>query len=196
MILRKLNVFLILLIICCFYSVKLSYPVKIVAIVNESAITDYDVNEFEKILCVFDKRFKCGSPESKQMSLLGLVESTLKLEHFKQIDFGSEKNNIIKSFEEYKKQVLSNIKKKESNVSRSFIDYLYSEYIWNIMVSSQVRKENITKKEIEDFAEKYQINVKNKEDLKNMYIQYKMNEISQQTLAELKKFYLVDVKGL
>jgi len=196
MTLKKIFFFTLLSVCCFFYGAKLSHSVKIVAVVNDGVITDYDVEEFEKILCVFDKRFRCGTNESKQMSLLGLIESTLKLEHFKQFDFGADKNGIMKGFEEYKDQILKNIKKSEKNVAKSFIDYLYSEYIWNMMISSQVRQEKIKPENLKEFAEKY--NIKNVEpmQLQNMYMQYRMNEVSQQTMTELKKFYLIDIKGL
>lgn len=182
------------------FSIVLKYEnaqaIKIVAVVNEGVVTDFDVNEFERVLCKFDKRFKCGSQDSRQMAMYSLIESTLKLEHFKQIDFGADKDNIMKGFEDYKKNVLKNLKIPSKNVPKSFLDYLYAEYIWGIVVPSQIKQSEITEQVLDDFAKIYNIKEKDYNKLKAMYIQYKSMEISQKTLAEMKKFYLVDIKGL
>lgn len=174
---------------------KTAYTTKIVAIVNDDVITDTDVDDFEKSVCKLDKRFKCGTQNSRQMALISLVESVLKKEHFKQIQILNDKQ-INSGYSAYRKDVLKNINIPITDLSQSFEDYLHVEYIWNVMIASQAQQQTITEKDIENFISQNKITNKNKEQVKQLILQEKANNISQTTMAELKKFYLIDIKGL
>ena len=176
-------------------SPKTAYATKIVAIVNDDVITDTDVDDFEKSVCKLDKRFKCGTQNSRQMALISLVESVLKKEHFKQIQILNDKQ-INSGYSAYRKDVLKNINIPITDLSQSFEDYLHVEYIWNVMIASQAQQQTITEKDIENFISQNKITNKNKEQIKQLILQEKANNISQTTMAELKKFYLIDIKGL
>ena len=175
--------------------IRYAYAVKIVAIVNDDVITDVDVDDFEKILCKLDKRFKCGSQNSRQLALISLAESTLKLEHFRQIKIIDDEQ-INGGFKEYRNNVLREMKIRQNNIPEAFEMYLKAEYIWGIMISSQVRNEKITDNDIKQFMKNKKLSNVGAEKVRQMILQEKMENLSQQTMAELKKFYLIDIKGL
>ena len=79
--------------------------VKIVAIVNNDVITDYDIEELSKSLCKIDKRFKCGSQEAQQVALFTYVETILKQEHIKSI--GVDLKQFNEGYKDYKQKTLS-----------------------------------------------------------------------------------------
>ena len=193
--LKKYYIILLMIITIASIPTKTAYTTKIVAIVNDDVITDTDVEDFEKAVCKLDKRFKCGTQNSRQMALISLVESVLKKEHFKQIQILNDKQ-INSGYGAYRKDVLKNINIPVANLSQSFEDYLHVEYIWNIMVASQAQQQAITEKDIENFISQNKITNKNREQVKQLILQEKANNISQTTMAELKKFYLIDIKGL
>ena len=193
--LKKYYIILLMIITIVSVSPKTAYATKIVAIVNDDVITDTDVDDFEKSVCKLDKRFKCGTQNSRQMALISLVESVLKKEHFKQIQILNDKQ-INSGYSAYKKDVLKNINIPITDLSQSFEDYLHVEYIWNVMIASQAQQQTITEKDIENFISQNKITNKNKEQVKQLILQEKANNISQTTMAELKKFYLIDIKGL
>ena len=193
--LKKYYIILSIVITMAFIPTKTAYTTKIVAIVNDDVITDTDVDDFEKSVCKLDKRFKCGTQNSRQMALISLVESVLKKEHFKQIQILNDKQ-INSGYSAYKKDVLKNINIPITDLSQSFEDYLHVEYIWNVMIASQAQQQTITEKDIENFISQNKITNKNKEQVKQLILQEKANNISQTTMAELKKFYLIDIKGL
>ena len=175
--------------------IRYAYAVKIVAIVNDDVITDVDVDDFEKILCKLDKRFKCGSQNSRQLALISLAESTLKLEHFRQIKIIDDEQ-INGGFKEYRNNVLREMKIRQNNIPEAFEMYLKAEYIWGIMISSQVRNEKITDNDIKQFMKNKRLSNVGAEKVRQMILQEKMENLSQQTIAELKKFYLIDIKSL
>ena len=193
--LKKYYIILSIVITMAFIPTKTAYTTKIVAIVNDDVITDTDVDDFEKSVCKLDKRFKCGTQNSRQMALISLVESVLKKEHFKQIQILNDKQ-INSGYSAYRKDVLKNINIPVANLSQSFEDYLHVEYIWNVMIASQTQQQAVTEKDIENFISQNKITNKNKEQIKQLILQEKANNISQTTMAELKKFYLIDIKGL
>ena len=193
--LKKYYIILLMIITIVSVSPKTAYTTKIVAIVNDDVITDTDVDDFEKSVCKLDKRFKCGTQNSRQMALISLVESVLKKEHFKQIQILNDKQ-INSGYSAYRKDVLKNINIPITDLSQSFEDYLHVEYIWNVMIASQAQQQTITEKDIENFISQNKITNKNKEQIKQLILQEKANNISQTTMAELKKFYLIDIKGL
>ena len=193
--LKKYYIILLMIITIVSVSPKTAYTTKIAAIVNDDVITDVDVDDFEKAVCKLDKRFKCGTQNSRQMALISLVESVLKKEHFKQIQILNDKQ-INSGYSAYRKDVLKNINIPVANLSQSFEDYLHVEYIWNVMIASQAQQQTITGKDVENFISQNKITNKNKEQVKQLILQEKANNISQTTMAELKKFYLIDIKGL
>ena len=189
--------------LCCLllfifvFQTEFAYAVKIVAVVNDDVVTDVDVNDFESSLCKLDKRFKCGSQNSRQMALISLVESVLKMEHFKQMQIINDKQ-LNSGYSEYRNSVLKSLNIPAGNISKSFEDYLHTEYLWNVMTASQAQQTDITDDDVEKFISKQGNIVKNKskDQIKQLILQEKVNDISQSTMSELKKFYLVDIKGL
>ncbi len=190
----KFLFFSVFVILSCLNKSYATNGAKIVAFVNNDVITDVDVNEFEKNLCKIETRFKCGSRESKYISLHSLVESTLKLEHFKQIADITENKTINKNFSSYKEQVLKKMKTSKKDISVTFENYLYAEYLWGIMVSSQAHNEKISESELNDFMKNKKIS--DAKIAKEMLLNDKINNISQKTMNEIKQFYYVEIKEL
>ena len=144
-------VFSVFIIMFCFSSVKKAYSAKIVAIVNESVITDIDVEKFSNALCKIEKQLKCKSPETTQAAMYYLIEAKLKLEHFKQT--GVDFDMIKKDFTKHQEDIAKITKIKEQD-NKQFNEYLLAEYIWNIAISSQIKPENMQTTDIENFAKK------------------------------------------
>ncbi len=189
----KLLFYFVILFSCL--TVNRANAIKIVAIVNDDIVTDVDVYDFERILCKLDKRFTCGSQDSLQVALMTLIDSILRLEHFKQMKILEDKNIRI-GFNEYKNGVIKNIHNSNARTSKIFEDYLLSEYIWNIMMSSQAQTIRIQDNEIEEYKKHNNLLNKRNEEIKSLIFREKMNNIAQSTMSEIKKFYLVEIKGL
>ena len=191
---KLVTCFLIVAVVFGFFSIKCADAIKIIANVNNDVITDYDVDEFAKTLCKIDKRFKCGSIEIKQMALFTYVETILKQEHIKSI--GVDLKQFEENYKDYKKKTLANLKL-DGKITDQFNTYLYNEYIWEIMISSQIKPEDITENMIVDFSKTHNIKVNKENRVKiiNNIMQQKANELSKSMMADLKKYYFVDIKG-
>ena len=176
-------------------STQVCNAAKIIAIINNSVITDVDIEDFEKIFCKLEKRFKCGSAESYNFSTIVLTENTLKLEHFKQSGIFNDKS-IDDGFNNYKKNVLKNTKLRSIKLPKLFNDYLKTEYLWNIVISSQIKIEDITDDDIGRFLKERNIKNKSKDEVRQLLLIEKMNNVSQNIFSELKKVYFVDFKNL
>lgn len=176
-------------------SARVCNAAKIIAIINNSVITDIDIEDFEKNFCKLEKRFKCGSVESYNFSTIVLIENTLKLEHFKQSGIFDDKS-MNDGFNNYKKNVLKNTKLRSMKLSKLFNDYLKTEYLWNIVISSQIKIEDITDNDINNFLKEKNIRNKSKDEARQLLLIEKMNNISQNIFSELKKIYFVDFKSL
>ena len=186
--------FIAIFVIAGFVFSKNANAIRVVANVNEDVITDYDIDEFANTLCQIDKRFKCGSIENKQMALFTYIETILKQEHIKSI--GIDLKQFEEGYKEYKKKTLLNIKF-SSKITNQFDTYLYNEYIWEIMISSQIKPEDITENMIVDFSKTHNIKVNKENRVKiiNNIMQQKANELSKSMMADLKKYYFVDIMG-
>ena len=192
--LKRIFAFLTLFVLSSNILIKETQAIKIVATVNEASITDYDVDIFADILCSIDKNIKCKTNESWQMALMTLIEANLKFEHIKQTGF--DLKQIEDDFQDYKKKILKTLKT-NSNVDKDVLEwYLKSEYIWGMILSSQVRQEAIKESEIEEFIKKNKIDTQSnsKEDIKNMLFNKKMALKSRSMMDEMKKYYLVEIK--
>ena len=97
---KKTVAFLSALMFCAPISMDAN-AVKIVAVVHESAITDYDVHQFSKIICNMEKMDYCNYDQVFPVALSSLVEENLKSEHLKKMEIKEE--NIVKEYEEYKR---------------------------------------------------------------------------------------------
>ncbi len=184
--------FFVFLFIC---KTNVVYAVKIAAVVNDDVVTDVDVDDFEKILCKMDKNFVCGSQNSRQTALMVLVESILKLEHFKQMNLLEDKN-INRGFNDYKNSVIKSINIQQANNSKMFEDYLHAEYLWNIMISAQVQEDEIKSEDIEKYKKQHNIFDKSDQEIKSLIFREKIGNTSQNMMSEIRKFYLVEIKGL
>ena len=188
-------VFVFCIIIAFFYlsSAKKAYSAKIVAVVNESVITDVDVENFANALCKIEKKLKCNSPETMQVAMYYLIEAKLKLEHFQQT--GVDFNMIKKDFAKHKEDIVKTTNIKEQN-NEQFDEYLLAEYIWNIAISSQIKPESIKTIDVENFAKskKIALNKDNFAKVKQQLYQQKYIETATRTLEDIKKLYLVDIK--
>lgn len=173
---------------------KVAHAVKIVATINDDVITDVDVDEFEQILCKIDKRFSCGSQSSRQIALMTLAESLLKIEHFKQMNLFSDKQ-INHGFNKYKNGVIKNLNIPKTKLSKTFEDYLHAEYLWNVLISSQMQGIVIKDDEVKNYIKQHNINKMTNKQVKQLIFQEKMNNLSQSTMSDLRKFYLVEIKG-
>ena len=88
--------------------------VKILATINSAIVTDYDVAEFSKILCLLENKNKsankaCNQQEMFSLALMTLIEENLKSEHIKRLELPPDAISA-NDFEKYKQQVIGGIK--------------------------------------------------------------------------------------
>ena len=172
--------------------------VKILATINSAVITDYDTEEFSKILCLLENKNKpnkiCNQQEMFSLSLMTLVEENLKSEHIKRLELPPEAINA-NDFEKYKHQIISGVKLK--NIDENMLNwYIRTEFIWQMIIGSQLREIKILDEEIKNYANANNIkwNDKNKKMIENILIQQKAMEISRSLMEKMKKFYLIDIR--
>ena len=167
--------------------------VKIVAVVHESAITDYDVHQFSKIICNMERMDYCNYDQIFPVALSSLVEENLKSEHLKKMEIKEE--NIVKEYEEYKRNI-PNLNAMKLGVDEDLFEwYMHTEFMWSSIVAMQVNA-SITQNEIAQYAEKHNIkNTKeNQKDIRMGIYQEKFPKKDRALVDEIRKFYLVDIK--
>ena len=172
--------------------------VKILATINSAVITDYDTEEFSKILCLLENKNKpnkiCNQQEMFSLSLMTLVEENLKSEHIKRLELPPDAISA-NDFEKYKNQIVSGVKL--TNIDKDMLEwYVKTEFIWQMIIGSQLREIKILDEEIKNYANANNIkwNDKNKKMIENILIQQKAMEISRSLMEKMKKFYLIDIK--
>ena len=189
---KKTVAFLSALMFCAPIS-KDADAVKIVAIVHESAITDYDVHQFSKIICNMERMDYCNYDQIFPMALSSLVEENLKSEHMKKMEIKEE--NIVKEYEEYKRNI-PNLNAMKLGVDEDLFEwYMRTEFMWSSIVAMQVNA-SITQNEIAQYAEKHNIkNTKeNQKEIRAGIYQEKFPKKDRALVDEIRKFYLVDIK--
>ena len=173
--------------------------VKILATVNSAIITDYDMEEFSKILCLLESKNKstnkaCNQQEMFSLSLMTLIEENLKSEHIKRLELPPDAISA-NDFEKYKQQVIGGIKLNHIDVDM-LNWYIKTEFIWQMIIGSQLREMKISNEEIENYAKsnKIKLDRKNEKMIENILMQQKANEISHSLMEKMKKFYLIDIR--
>ena len=173
--------------------------VKILATINSAIITDYDTEEFSKILCLLENKNKsankaCNQQEMFSLALMTLIEENLKSEHIKRLELPPDAISA-NDFEKYKQQVIGGIKLNHIDVDM-LNWYIKTEFIWQMIIGSQLREMKISNEEIENYANsnKIKLDRKNEKMIENILIQQKANEISHTLMEKMKKFYLIDIR--
>ena len=194
---KKLCIICSLILSFVFLKVSNAKEIKILATVNSIAITDYDVEEFGKIMCFLSKKpFKdCQSQETMQMALMSVIETTLKDVHMQKMNIKDEAIDK-KHFNEYKKSILED-RKISKEIDKDFFNkYFKTEYLWQMIIMSQAQTTKITDDELKSFAkmQNQTLTDKNKDRFYSMIIQQRANQINLDYMDRLKKFYLVDIK--
>ena len=199
-ILRRTGFFSFIALLSLFASYNhTAQAVKILATVNSAIITDYDMEEFSKILCLLESKNKstnkaCNQQEMFSLSLMTLIEENLKSEHIKRLELPPDAISA-NDFEKYKQQVIGGIKLNHIDVDM-LNWYIKTEFIWQMIIGSQLREMKISNEEIENYAKsnKIKLDRKNEKMIENILIQQKANEISHTLMEKMKKFYLIDIR--
>ena len=173
--------------------------VKILATINSAIVTDYDVAEFSKILCLLENKNKsankaCNQQEMFSLALMTLIEENLKSEHIKRLELPPDAISA-NDFEKYKQQVIGGIKL--NKIDRNMLDwYIKTEFIWQMIIGSQLREMKISNEDIKNYANsnKIKLDRKNEKMIENILIQQKAGEISHTLMEKMKKFYLIDIR--
>lgn len=173
--------------------------VKILATINSAIVTDYDVAEFSKILCLLENKNKsankaCNQQEMFSLSLMTLIEENLKSEHIKRLELPPDAISA-NDFEKYKQQVIGGIKL--NKIDRNMLDwYIKTEFIWQMIIGSQLREMKISNEDIKNYANsnKIKLDRKNEKMIENILMQQKAGEISHTLMEKMKKFYLIDIR--
>ena len=173
--------------------------VKILATINSAIVTDYDTEEFSKILCLLESKNKstnktCNPKEIFSLSLMTLIEENLKSEHIKRLELPPDAISA-NDFEKYKQQVIGGIKLNHIDVDM-LNWYIKTEFIWQMIIGSQLREMKISNEDIKNYAKsnKIKLDRKNEKMIENILIQQKAGEISHTLMEKMKKFYLIDIR--
>ena len=123
-----------------------------------------------------------------------LIEENLKSEHIKRLELPPDaiSENELKK---YKQQILGNMKL--NKIDEEMLEwYIKTEFIWQMIIGSQLRETKISHAEIDNYAKsnKIKLNEKNEKMIENILIQQKATEISQSLMEKMKKFYLIDIR--
>ena len=173
--------------------------VKILATINSAIVTDYDVAEFSKILCLLENKNKsankaCNQQEMFSLALMTLIEENLKSEHIKRLELPPDAISA-NDFEKYKQQIIDGIKL--NKIDRNMLDwYIKTEFIWQMIIGSQLREMKISNEDIKNYANSNNIRLdrKNEKMIENILMQQKAGEISHTLMEKMKKFYLIDIR--
>ena len=173
--------------------------VKILATINSAIVTDYDVAEFSKILCLLENKNKsankaCNQQEMFSLALMTLIEENLKSEHIKRLELPPDAISA-NDFEKYKQQIIDGIKL--NKIDKDMLDwYIKTEFIWQMIIGSQLREMKISNEDIKNYANsnKIKLDGKNEKMIENILMQQKANEISHTLMEKMKKFYLIDIR--
>lgn len=190
--LKKMISLIVLVFTFISYNTEKSNAVKIIAVVGESVITDIDAEDFTEILCLMQNTKQCNKQAVFPMSVMTLVEANIKAEHMSKL--GIKDGEFKKSYTEYKKNVLKQVKLNNKINKEQFEWYLFTEYKWNAIVSSMLRDTKITDDEVKSFQNKNKNLKLSKEQAYNVLFNKKMEEKSRSLVNEAKKYYLVDIK--
>ena len=98
-------------------------------------------------------------------------------------------------FKKYKQQILGNMKL--NKIDEEMLEwYIKTEFIWQMIIGSQLRETKISHAEIDNYSKsnKIKLNEKNEKMIENILIQQKATEISQSLMEKMKKFYLIDIR--
>lgn len=183
------------------YHINFAKAIKILATVNSAVITDYDTGEFEKILCLLENSSKnkqnkiCNKQDMFSISLMTLIEENLKSEHIKRLELPPDAINK-NDFEKYKKEIIGKITPTKT-INQDMLDwYIRTEFIWQMIIGSQLHEIKISNEEIKNFANSnnMELNKENERMIENILIQRRASEISQSLMEKMKKFYLIDIK--
>ncbi len=183
--------------VICLTNIKMAQAIKIVATIDTTALTDYDVDKFIPILCFFENKTvkQCIKDQEMPLALMTLVETTLKEVHIKRLQIPE---NAIdkKSFNNYLDSFLNKIKNNKNIDKDQLIWYLKNEYIWHMIINSQLQEIKITDEEKKDYASENNISItkENEQQIISILLQKRANEISQSLMEKMKKFYIVDIK--
>ncbi len=176
--------------------------VQIYATVGKSAITNIDIDNFTKILCVLEKNKVCDKRQLAQKSLFSLIGWKIKESFFNENSsfFSRDGLKDDPNFEKYMNAIKSQMalfdKNWEKNVNNDlFIAYFSDDYIWNGYISGMVRNEKPTNSELENFAKNENLEFKTDEidKIKEIYFQKKNLQINEDMMKKLQKKYLIEI---
>ena len=180
-----------LLLFCCFFAE--AQEVFIVAKVNQTPITNVDLNERIAILRVMMPDFSQYQQEQQQMvALQNLVQDALKQEYIKRVDFAlSDEEKKL-----YKESVVAMLKSIKINNPQDFIkhysDFFVSEILWQGVVEKIIKPTiKINDETLKSIHEK-QTNIP-KEKLREMIISQQVNAQTMQILESLRKVSVIEV---
>ena len=155
--------------------------------------------EFSKILCLLENKNKsankaCNQQEMFSLELMTLIEENLKSEHIKRLELPPDAISA-NDFEKYKQQVIGGVKL--NKIDKDMLDwYIKTEFIWQMIIGSQLREMKISNEDIKNYANsnKIKLDRKNEKMIENILIQQKAGEISHTLMEKMKKFYLIDIR--
>lgn len=175
----------------CFFAK--AEEVYIVAKVNQTPITNVDLNERIEMLRVVMPNFTQYKPEQQQMvALQNLVQDALKQEYIKRVDF--ELSNEEKKL--YRESALEMLKSIKVNNPQDFMrhhsDFFASEILWQGVVEKTIKpKINISDATLASIHEK-QPNIP-KEKLREMIIAQQVETQTMQILESLRKVSVIEI---
>jgi hypothetical protein len=174
------------------------YASRIAAVVNNAVITDIDVFNFAKILCILDdSKSKTCHKDAVVKSIMTIIDSKLKSEYLKKLDIVQDEN-----FANYLSEVIKKTKITKSYCDNNaldfflFKDYIWTEYCWNMLLAGFARSLKVSSGEVEQYINDNKINKKkyNKEDIERQIIIKKTNIKAEEILRNLRKIYFIEIR--
>lgn len=167
--------------------------VKVLAVVDKAVITNIDLDDFIKIICIMDKSQTCDLDLSKQKSFPILIDMKLKQAHFRTLKLDVITKN--KQYKEYLDSILENIKEKIHTINLGlFKEYIATDYTWNVVLHLSQRDIKINNKDIAMYKKNNPKFEKiSDEEIKNLIIQENAQITGEKITDVMRKTYFIEI---
>lgn len=177
-----------------FFQIALANPIYTVVKVNNSIITNLDIEHEIRLLKILNKDLIDKTQNINEFAISSLVEDSLKKEEIKKYKIETEKKILYQQYYEIFNQLKINSNNLPDSINDKILDRIKRDIEWNTLVSKLYSwKVNINLNEIEEVIKSKNKDlenneyVSNKEKIINNEKNKKLQIYSQNHLNNLKK---------
>ena len=199
MIIKRLLIFAIFLNLTTNYS-ECSTNYKIIATINNEALTNYDLIQEKKIINLLNNYSKINNDQFEKIAINNLIEDAIKKNEIKKLEIKAEKKILNKFYNNYLKEIKIKNIEIDDNIKKLIFEKIKIGIEWKVLISKLYRNKininiNEINKKINDLEKKDNNLNKEKmlENLKIVEINKKLNVYDKYHLIKIKKNYLIKI---